>query len=379
MTLTNEEALFYNNGLIEEIFTGGKYSLTTGNYAFISSLLRSISGGISTFHCKVYFVNTAHSMELLWGTQDAIQLRDPVRGIPTTLKGRGGYRVKVVDSKKLLFNLIGNNVKCRTPQDLQEYFRNEFLQIITSNIAKQIMGGDKEILGIICFLDELAQKIQNELSETMFDYGLKLINFSISNLTIPLDDPNRELLEKAYLDAQILDIDTVAQNKAKIVTANAEAQITMIDAETQKRAMALLGHDWKDKVMAEVLKTLAENPNSGGVGNTMAGMGLGAISYGFVKDIATAFLDRTEKNKDVSDTYQQVQRESMFEQDGYNVDNNVDNCLICPNCNKSIPEESKFCTECGSKIVLEFDICKFCGNKIPSGSRFCNHCGKPKN
>lgn len=73
----SEEALFFKDGVIQETFTGGRYQLSTENYPFISRLRNAFSGGISTFNCKVYFVRKAHSLELLWGTDTPIQVRDP--------------------------------------------------------------------------------------------------------------------------------------------------------------------------------------------------------------------------------------------------------------------------------------------------------------
>ena len=51
--------------------------------------------------------------------------------------------------------------------------------------------------------------------------------------------------------------------------------------------------------------------------------------------------------------------------------------FICPNCNAQVPENSKFCLECGSKIeMLEENemICPACGKKTNKG-KFCMECG----
>lgn len=45
--------------------------------------------------------------------------------------------------------------------------------------------------------------------------------------------------------------------------------------------------------------------------------------------------------------------------------------ITCPNCNTSIPERSKFCSNCGYKF-----ICPNCESPIQPDDKFCNECGE---
>jgi membrane protease subunit (stomatin/prohibitin family) len=56
IVMPGEEAIFVNQGTIEQIFESGTYKLSTNNYPFISRLKNAFSGGISTFNSVVYFV-----------------------------------------------------------------------------------------------------------------------------------------------------------------------------------------------------------------------------------------------------------------------------------------------------------------------------------
>ncbi len=60
--------------------------------------------------------------------------------------------------------------------------------------------------------------------------------------------------------------------------------------------------------------------------------------------------------------------------------------MICNDCGKMLPEDSKFCQYCGSKNVSEYiepkpvyyvptKICKICGKQLPEDSEFCQYCG----
>jgi membrane protease subunit (stomatin/prohibitin family) len=46
----------------------------------------------------------------------------------------------------------------------------------------------------------------------------------------------------------------------------------------------------------------------------------------------------------------------------------------CPACGVPLPSNSKFCPECGSKIVNEYS-CVQCGAKITGEAKFCPECG----
>jgi DNA-binding NtrC family response regulator len=46
--------------------------------------------------------------------------------------------------------------------------------------------------------------------------------------------------------------------------------------------------------------------------------------------------------------------------------------MDCPDCRTELPDGSKFCKECGSRLVL---TCPVCGKDIPSDSKFCLECG----
>ncbi len=46
--------------------------------------------------------------------------------------------------------------------------------------------------------------------------------------------------------------------------------------------------------------------------------------------------------------------------------------MICPECRTELPDEAKFCNECGRKLEL---VCSECGKGNPPASKFCLECG----
>jgi class 3 adenylate cyclase/tetratricopeptide (TPR) repeat protein len=48
--------------------------------------------------------------------------------------------------------------------------------------------------------------------------------------------------------------------------------------------------------------------------------------------------------------------------------------MQCPQCQHENPSQSKFCFECGGRLV---HVCTGCGAELPGGVKFCNQCGHP--
>lgn len=242
-----EQAIFEKNGQIQQMFEEGRYQLTTENYPFISRLRNAFTGGVSTFNCRVYFIRTATSMEMKWGTGE-IQVRDKKLRVASKVFARGAYRVHVGDGGKFLFKLIGNNITSFGPEEIQDYFRHEFLETIKTELATTLVNLEGEILGIQARQKELADKISPAISEIMEDYGVKLDKFSISAIEVDLDDEVRKNYE------------------AKLGNASADSEV-----------MDILGDKWAAQQQVDIMKTMASNQGAGSIG---AGLGMGMAAMG---------------------------------------------------------------------------------------------------
>jgi len=251
IVMPGEEAIFIKGGEIEQTFEKGTYNLSTENYPFISRLRNVFTGGVSTFNCIVYFVRKAHSMEILWGTDSPIQVRDNFLGIATKLKARGAYKIQVEKPVVFLEKLVGNNVFVHTQEELTLFFRNEFQSKIKTCIARAANESTKELLGIDARLDEFSNSINPFIEEILVSYGLKLIKFSVAAVDVDDDE-----LRHKY---DIIGIEAIEKLR---------------QAQADKSVMGILGEDWGRQQAATILKDLANNPNDG-IASAGAGLGMG--------------------------------------------------------------------------------------------------------
>lgn len=337
-----EEAIFVHKGVIEKPFTSGTYKLSTENYPFISRLINMKAGGISAFNCKVYFFRTAHSMEIYWGTDSPIQVRDSVLGLMTSIQARGAYKVQIEDCGLLLSKLLGNNMNVLTQESLYDYFASEFQQHIRSNIAGYVRDSGKEVLGICAEQDVLADKIGNALKEIVKNYGLKLVSFSVMAIDIPKNDPNRELLEKAF---------------------------------AEKARLNILGNDWEKVMSKDMLSEVIKNQKGSNLQSVAGEIGIGLAAAGAINNMAKQFIKPIESE----DSSTHLNHPGQFvQQQVAPLQNTKTVSSFCVNCGQPVDSSMKFCSQCGHPVPQQQKMfCSQCGSSLNEEDRFCKNCGNP--
>lgn len=214
-----EEAIFVNNGVIVQTFTNGRYELRSENYPFIAELRNLLTGGVSTFNCKVYFIALNQSHEILWGTDSPIKVRDSVQKIVTNVLARGSYRVSIDNAENgaiLMNKLIGFGTSFFSAENLEGYFGRIFQQYIKSFLTKVLTECNEELLVAASHMETYAEEIAPKIQETLAEFGLTLNAFAISGMDVPdiSQDPNRRIIEEGYAKQRELEI--MGQNYGKI-------------------------------------------------------------------------------------------------------------------------------------------------------------------
>ncbi|MBQ3204730.1 MAG: SPFH domain-containing protein [Alistipes sp.] len=246
-----EEAIFVKNGVIEQVFTNGTYTLKTENYPFLQRLIRMFSDGDSTFNCIIYFVRVASSIEVPWGTDSPIQVRDKELGVTTNVVARGAYKIQVGDASRFLTKMIGNRINSFAPTEIRDYFRHEFLSYIKGSLAKAINSLNGEVLDIMNYQNEIGDVVSHDIRTSLDEYGIELLKFSISAIEVMESEHRRE-----YDDIAI------------------EAARKIRNAKADRRVMEELGGNWQAQQQVDILKSITNNPD-GGMSSTAADIGVG--------------------------------------------------------------------------------------------------------
>lgn len=264
-----EKAIFVYQGTIEQIFDPGSYTLTSANYPFISRLRNSLSGGVSSFHSLVYFVRTATSREIKWGTQTPIKVYDKALGdqfqgigVETEVRARGAYRIKVDDCGIFLTQLIGNNYDLTDQESITDYFRNQFLGHIVSILTTELTKWEGPLISVPANAVTYAKTIEDEIAPIAAEYGMKVLNFSISAIDIVDNEARQEAQE------------LVSKNREQFYGRMAQGQGEAAYAQGQQSAYETYGTNYQQAQVLNAMNGAASNPGSDGGSLLGAGMGL---------------------------------------------------------------------------------------------------------
>ena len=401
----SQEAILFMNGQALDLFGPGRHTLQTQNIPLLGKLLNKATGGETPFHCEVYFINKTVQMAVKWGTDSKVRFLEPTYGVPMEIGACGEMNLSVSDSRKLLVKLVGtmNGIAWDDrgggfTKSLASSFRPLISTAVKTNLSACIKAQNINILEVDENLGLLSDVLRRSITPGFEEYGLTIPEFYVTTVVLPENDPNfkriRELhsisLQKKMVEAEtavkvtmaeaaatvtaaerqaILEKETTETEKVRreaereLIRAQVEAQAAKMAGFAEAEVMQAQGYSKKDVLQADVQKAYAEGignmtiTGGGGVAGEMIGLGVGVAAAGAISGQMGDMFKGFGLNQ------QQPQQEVKK--------------ITCPNCNSEVPENAKFCLECGEKIVLVGEnevICPACGEKTPKG-KFCMKCG----
>lgn len=309
----SQVAIFVNEGQIADVFTPGRYELTTANLPVLTKLKSWKYGFDSPFKSEVYFVNTKQFTDEKWGTANPIMMRDVDFGM-LRLRAFGIYSFKVHDAAKFLKEVFGTNGTYD-----KDSITGQLKRSIVSGLTDLIAESKIPALDLAMMYDEFSEQALHKLQERFDLFGLKLISFYIENISLPEE-------VEAVLD--------------------------------KRTSMGVLGdmNKYAQYQTAEAIRDAAQNEGSN---FTNAGVGLGAGAA--IGNMMGNAFSQNQSSPQNNQPQPAPQPQSL-------------STKRCENCQKDIPEGSKFCSHCGHKS-LEENLCIKCQSPLPQGAKFCSECG----
>ena len=131
----------------------------------------------------------------------------------------------------------------------------------------------------------------------------------------------------------------------------------------------------------EVAKQFASNQGTlGGVGGAVGGFMVGGAMGGSFAEIARKALNPLAASSSTSQPAVAVASETTQAQPTVpSAGQMLGGECLCPKCGaKILSPDSKFCLNCGERLVVAQDdgkvVCPSCGKKVPK-AKFCQECG----
>jgi membrane protease subunit (stomatin/prohibitin family) len=349
----SQEAILFKGGQALDLFVSGRHTLETANIPILNKVINLPFGGRSPFTAEVWYINKVNSLDIKWGTTTPIQLQDPKYKVFVPLRSFGQFGIQIDDSKKFLIKLVGT-LPVFDKGNILKYFRGLYLTKVKDSISAYLIHKQISILEINAYLDELSEHLKERLLPTLNEFGIKLVNFYINDISVPEDDP--------------------AVKKLK-------------DALSKRAEMDIVGYNYTQERSFDTLEGAANNPGTASSGIMGAGIGLGmglgvgggigSQMAGVAQAINVAPVKRCPKCNAEIDKDKRFCGVCGCDTLNYQKDtetekvNNTKNTVNCSGCGAAIQATVKFCPECG-KI---YNPCPKCKADLKDGATVCPECG----
>ena len=369
----SQEAVFYMNGQILDVFESGRHTLETQNIPLIQKFYNKAFGNQTPFHCEVYFINKTEQMAVKWGTDSKVEYVEPTYNFPIQIGASGEMTLRVKDGKKLLVKVVGTE-NGLTQAGLTQKFRAFLMTRLKTYLSTYIRENKINIFQIDEKLTELSSDMQNLLVPDFDEYGLSLIHFFVTTIVKPEDDSTYKRFKDLHF-RQYADIaEARLQQNIDIIGQETEKQKMILEAEGKAAKRQIEGYTYQQERSFDVAEGAAKNE---GGNMTNLGVGLGVMAGvsnnigGIVNDsIANAVKPQTNKCLKCGSVLPENAKFCL--ECGAKVETLSENEMICPKCGNKTPK-GKFCVECGAKLQ---NICPNCGKEVPQGAKFCLECGQ---
>lgn len=361
----SQEAIFFLNGQALDLFPAGRYTLETQNIPILRKFSSIPMGGITPFHCEIYFVNKTEQMAIRWGTDSKVQYIEPTYKFPLSIGASGEMVLSVADARKLLVKLVGTE-RVLDRQHLVAYFRSILMVKVKTYIAKIMRANAINIFEVDESLETFSADIQQRLIPDFLDYGLNLNHFYITTIVKPDGDSQyekyKELHFRQYADLaeaklrQQTDM-IYAQTEAQkvVIDSRAQAQKVVIDSQAQATKRMQEGYTYQQERGYDVAQNAAKNEAIGQFSNIGIGLGMMTGMGGAIGGMVGNAVSDTFAGANTS------QSQMTFDK-------------FCDQCGTKLTPGAAFCDECGAPQVPS-DICLNCGFKFIKPGKFCPKCG----
>lgn len=171
--------VFLNEGQLADVFQPGLHTLSTENIPVLSRLKGWKYGFQSPFKADIYFVNTRQFVNNKWGTPAPIMMRDPEFG-QVRVRAFGTFDIQIKDFETF-FRQYAGSYRTFTIFELQ-YELRDFIAPKFGEVLAQENIAVKDIAGNVT---ELGGKITPFLKPYFAQFGIDLITFTITSVTLP--------------------------------------------------------------------------------------------------------------------------------------------------------------------------------------------------
>jgi membrane protease subunit (stomatin/prohibitin family) len=337
----SQEAVFFLNGQPLDLFGSGKYTLETANIPFLRHAINIPTGGVSAFHCEVYFINKVEQMAIPWGTDSKVQYMEPTYGFPISVGAGGEMSLRVEDSKKLLVKLVGTE-SFLSREKLVSYFRAFLMSKVKTYIAQTFKTSKISIFEVDEYLNEFSDALKEKLIPDFAEYGIALERFFVTRIVKPDGDTQYEKFKDLHF-RQYADVaEARIRQQVGVIDQQTDAQRMVIQSQGLAQKRQIEGYSYQQERGFDVAEHLAQNEGAGNFSSAGIGLGMMAGVGGAVGHTVGGMF---------TDAFSGMQGQDPPQ-----------------------AQADQFCEECGAKLIPGMAFCDECGHPVPK-TNCCSKCG----
>lgn len=198
-----QAALFVNEGEVADLFTAGRYQLTTKTLPLMTSLNNWDKAFQSPFKSDIFFFSMREQLDQRWGTQQPIVVRDKDFG-PVRIRANGSYSYKI-KSPQVFFKKVSGTQEAYTTAELEGQLRAS----IMTSIATFLGGSQVGFLDMASNQQKFSTTLQEALAPAFENYGLELKSFFVQSVSLP--EELQSYLDKGAQMKMVGDLRSYAQ------------------------------------------------------------------------------------------------------------------------------------------------------------------------
>lgn len=329
----SQAAVFFYQGKACDAIGPGRHTLKTANIPVLTKLLSIPWAMNSPLRAEVYIINMKTFTDLKWGTRDPVAFKDRELGL-VRLRAFGVFNVQVLQPVLFINRLVGTQ-GVYTTEEIEDYLNRVIVSRFNDHLGEHL----DSLFSLPGKYEELADGLQEKLTDDLSHFGLGLTHLYIRSITPPPD------VQQAIDD---------------------KSRLGLFD--DMNRLMAM-----------KAAMAMEKASESTGEASSGLGMGMGVMMPGMFANLLQS--KPADQNKPEQpgqlcpDCKNSVPNEARF-------------CLHCGHqllvftkclkCGKNLAPSAKFCSRCGAPAAQKQGetVCPKCGAENLSDSKFCNSCGE---
>ena len=361
LTVDSDEcAVFFKDGKVQGVLPPGRHTMQTQNLPFLNNLINNFTGG-DVFISEIFFVKTAAVRSVPFGGPIGDML-DPLTGEQVIPRIFGEMSVVVTDPVRFIVGYVGQGAAGDNDAVL-DWIKGLFMQGVKTTLGHLCEVEGKSLLQATSLTQKLAAEFVQKAPD-LNDIGVRIAQVGAFNINFSEEDRQR-LVEANAEIAKAQRAVRVKQIGITGAAADAQAKQFELDQKFQQdaRYVQQLAGNYQNYAAGQALMGAGQGMAEHGVGGGVAGMGAQmAVGVGMGNMMSGAMQPPHAQPNFAP----QQGGAPQYAPQGGAPQYAPQGGAPPPGVVAGAPAgaKKKFCTDCGSEMMLNAKFCAGCGAKV---------------